>query len=246
MQCVSKVTINKKIASVCLFQQIITAFAGVRRPWDNTVGLLQAIRTILQAKPDGLTPQQIRDVIKREYPSLYGTDSHRSNVEKGHYKDLDHALLAQIYVAYRTASDIYADKSVKPMKFSLMSAEMVPASSEEELVEFENLEKLEEGRGTLYVLGTNLFTKSGDEIVKIGITTGYVEQRINQLYTTSVPYRFRVIKQTETKNYAELEQSLHRILDPFRINRSREYFTEKCLPYIDSLVSIHEDIQRKA
>lgn len=82
--------------------------------------------------------------------------------------------------------------------------------------------------------------------IKIGITTGSVEQRINQLYTTSVPYRFRVIKQTDTKNYAELEQSLHKILDPFRINRSREYFTDKCLPYIDSLLTIHEEIQKNA
>ena len=210
------------------------------------MSLIQAIRTILQGKPEGLTPQQIRDVIKRDYPALYGTESHRSNVDKGHYKDLDHALLAQIYVAYRTAPDIYADKSVKPMKFSLMLSTTSPDATDEESVEFENLEKLEEGRGTLYILGTHLFTKTGQEIIKIGITTGSVEQRINQLYTTSVPYRFRVIKQTDTKNYAELEQSLHKILDPFRINRSREYFTDKCLPYIDSLLTIHEEIQKNA
>lgn len=210
------------------------------------MSLIQAIRTILQGKPEGLTPQQIRDVIKRDYPDLYGTESHRSNVDKGHYKDLDHALLAQIYVAYRTAPDIYADKSVKPMKFSLMLSTASPDATDEESVEFENLEKLEEGRGTLYILGTHLFTKTGQEIIKIGITTGSVEQRINQLYTTSVPYRFRVIKQTDTKNYAELEQSLHKILDPFRINRSREYFTDKCLPYIDSLLTIHEEIQKNA
>jgi hypothetical protein len=210
------------------------------------MSLIQAIRTILQGKPEGLTPQQIRDVIKRDYPDLYGTESHRSNVDKGHYKDLDHALLAQIYVAYRGAPDIYADKSVKPMKFSLMLSSTSPDAADEESVEFENLEKLEEGRGTLYILGTHLFTKTGQEIIKIGITTGSVEQRINQLYTTSVPYRFRVIKQTDTKNYAELEQSLHKILDPFRINRSREYFTDKCLPYIDSLLTIHEEIQKNA
>jgi len=210
------------------------------------MSLIQAIRTILQGKPEGLTPQQIRDVIKRDYPDLYGTESHRSNVDKGHYKDLDHALLAQIYVAYRAAPDIYADKSVKPMKFSLMLSTTSPDATDEESVEFENLEKLEEGRGTLYILGTHLFTKAGQEIIKIGITTGSVEQRINQLYTTSVPYRFRVIKQTDTKNYAELEQSLHKILDPFRINRSREYFTDKCLPYIDSLLTIHEEIQKNA
>jgi hypothetical protein len=75
----------------------------------------------------------------------------------------------------------------------------------------------------MYVLGTNLYTKEGEEIVKIGITTGSVDARISQLYTTGVPFRFRVIKKYETKNYYELEQALHRLLEPYRINRSREF-----------------------
>ena len=72
--------------------------------------------------------------------------------------------------------------------------------------------------------------KRGEEIVKIGIATGSVDARINQLYTTGVPFRFRVIKEFG-KNYYELEQALHRLLEPYRINRSREFFTDKCLPY---------------
>jgi hypothetical protein len=105
-------------------------------------------------------------------------------------------------------------------------------------LESENLQKLEEGIGTLYVLGTKLYTKDGEEIIKIGITTGSVEKRISQLYTTGVPYRFRVIKEYETKNYSELEQSLHRLLDPYRINRSREVFTEKALEYVEKVIEI--------
>jgi hypothetical protein len=53
----------------------------------------------------------------------------------------------------------------------------------------------------VYVLGTNLYTKDGQEIIQIGITTGSVEARINQLYTTGVPFRFRVIKTLDTTNY---------------------------------------------
>jgi hypothetical protein len=209
------------------------------------MGLLEVIRKILQSNPDGLTPQDLREVIKAEYPSLYGTESHRRNVERGHYKDLDHALLAQIYVAYRNAPDVYADKSVKPMRFSLIGSQEPELELTDEPIELENLDRLESGRGTLYVLGTHLYTKDGREIVKIGITTGSVEQRINQLYTTSVPFRFRVLKQHETKNYAELEQSLHKLLDPFRINRSREYFTDQSLGFVDQVIQIHEEIQRK-
>jgi hypothetical protein len=204
-----------------------------------------AIRTLLSGKPEGLTPQELRDLIKANYPDLYGTASHRRNVDKGHYKDLDHALLAQIYVVQRNATDIYSDRSEKPMRLSL-AGECSPMLESEEDVEdtiaAENLEKLEKGQGTLYLLGTNLFTKNGKEIVKIGITTGPVQARINQLYNTSVPYRFRVIQEIETASYSELEQALHKLFDPFRINKSREFFSEDCLEFVDTLIDIHRKI----
>ncbi|MBU2804410.1 GIY-YIG nuclease family protein, partial [Acidithiobacillus ferridurans] len=65
-------------------------------------------------------------------------------------------------------------------------------------IENEDIERLESGVGTLYILGTNTYTKGGEEIVKIGITTGSVDSRINQLYTTGVPFKFRLIKQYST------------------------------------------------
>lgn len=210
------------------------------------MSLTNIIRQLLKDRPDGLTPQEIRDQIKQQNPEYYGTDSHLKNVERGHYKDIDHALLAQIYVVRRTANDIYADTSVKPMKLSLMAADLAESEREVEVLATEDLSRLEEGIGTLYVLGTNLYSKEGEEIIKIGITTGSVRQRINQLYNTSVPYRFRSIREYETSNYAELEQSMHKILDPFRINRSREYFTEGSLPFIEQLIEMHENILRKA
>lgn len=209
-----------------------------------------AIRNLLSGKPDGLTPQEIRELIKEKYPELYGTESHRRNVEKGHYKDIDHAVLAQIYVVQNNASDIYSDRTQKPMRLSLLGEDRVSRQDLEDIedleetISTENLQKLENGIGTLYVLSTNLYTKEGKEIVKIGITTGLVEHRINQLYRTNVPYRFRVIREIETKNYAELEQAMHKIFDPFRINRSREFFIEDCLEYIDSLLDIHYKIAK--
>jgi hypothetical protein len=193
-----------------------------------------------------MTPQQLRDKIKVNHPEYYGTESHRRNVEKGHYKDLDHALLAQIYVAARSAGNISVDRSQKPIKLTAMPGAVDDSSVIGDEIDSEDLEKLEAGVGTMYVLGTNLYTKEGQEIIKIGITTGTVDARINQLYTTGVPFRFRVINEFETKNYYELEQALHRLLDPYRINRSREFFTDRCLPYIEQVVAIHQGIQRKA
>jgi len=160
----------------------------------------ELIRQILRTRPEGMTPQQLRDKIKTDHPEYYGTESHRRNVEKGHYNDLDHALLAQIYVAARSAGQINVDRSQRPIRLIAVSGVADVGDAIEEGIDTENLEKLEAGVGTMYVLGTNLYTKEGEEIVKIGITTGSVDARISQLYTTGVPFRFRVIAEFETKN----------------------------------------------
>jgi len=100
-----------------------------------------------------MTPQQLRDSIKADHPDYYGTESHRRNVEKGHYKDLDHALLAQIYVAARSASNISVDKSQKPIRLTVMPGPVDDGSAIEEEIDTEDLEKLEAGVGTMCVLG---------------------------------------------------------------------------------------------
>jgi hypothetical protein len=200
------------------------------------------VRAILREHPAGLTPQEIRTIVKEHYPAYYGTESHVRNVESGNYKDLDHALLARIYIACRSASDIFADKSQKPHLISLETGAEPQELNEPDFIEGEDLEKLAADVGTLYVLGTNLFTSEGVEIIKIGITTGPVEKRIAQLYTTGVPFRFRVICQLETTNYSKLEQALHCLFDKYRINRAREFFTDNCLAYILALTAMHQKI----
>jgi hypothetical protein len=204
------------------------------------------IRQILRTHPAGMTPQQVRDRVKADHPDYYGTESHRRNVEKGHYKDLDHALLAQIYVAARSAGQIAVDRSQKPIKLIAVAGSADDPDANDEEIDNENLERLEAGFGTMYVLGTNLYTKEGEESLKIGITTGSVKARIDQLYTTGVPFRFRTIREYETRNYYELEQALHKLLHPYRINRTREFFREGCLPYVEQIVSIHHGIQGKS
>jgi hypothetical protein len=204
---------------------------------------MELIRNILANHPKGLTPQQLREHIKKHHAAFYGTEAHRRNVEKGHYQDLDHALLAQIYIAARSGVGLSVDRSTKPIKLSLGSRPTEGESPPDESIDSENLEKLEAGVGTLYILGTHLYTKSGEEIFKIGITTGPIEARLTQLYTTGVPFKFRVVKVFDTSNFYELEQSLHKLLDPYRINRSREFFTEKCLPFVEQICAIHKDIQ---
>ena len=78
------------------------------------------VKEILSSISDPVTPQDIRDHIKMKYPDFYGTPSHFRNVEKGFYKDIDNALLAQIYTLIGTSNAFLCDKSTKPMKVSLV------------------------------------------------------------------------------------------------------------------------------
>jgi len=77
------------------------------------------VREILSEASEPLTPQIIRERIKADYAQHYGTESHRRNVAKGHYKDLDHALLAQIYLSVRNSKHFYYDNRTKPARVSL-------------------------------------------------------------------------------------------------------------------------------
>lgn len=99
------------------------AFEALREGGAPSSGFLDCIRTLLRAAPAGLTPQEIRRLIKARYPSFFDTESHRRNVARGHYADADHALLAQIYSSCRTARDISIDRSTKPLRYRIDSGE---------------------------------------------------------------------------------------------------------------------------
>ena len=81
------------------------------------------VKEIMASTSDPMTPQEIRDQVKIKHPDFYGTPAHHRNVGKGHYKDLDHALLAQIYSLTGTSDIFHCDKSTKPMKISLSGFE---------------------------------------------------------------------------------------------------------------------------
>ena len=85
--------------------------------------LKNVIKEILELAQKPLTPQEIRGIIKEKYPGFYGTSSHKINVVKGHYRNLDHALLAQIYSLIKLNSSFSCDTSKKPMIVSIRNNE---------------------------------------------------------------------------------------------------------------------------
>lgn len=195
----------------------------------------ETVRSVVEASQQPLTPQEIKEVIKFQYAEFYGTASHLRNVDRGHYTTSDHALLAQIYGVVRTNDEFFCDYSCRPYKVSLTTGELAEDAPE--------LEDFDVSIGNVYVLKTGTYTQQGREIIKIGFTSQNIAKRISQLYTTGVPFEFSVHKIYSTRNFIELEQALHKLLTDFRINKSREFFTDDALPFIDSVAEIHEMIQ---
>ena len=198
---------------------------------------VEVVRQVLVSQGAPMTPQEIREKIIKNFPEFYGTESHKRNVERGHYQNIDHALLAQIYSVVRTNDSFFCDKDTRPMKISIVE------ENEEEIPEIEDYENDE---GIVYVLKTNTYTKDGKEIIKIGFTTQDVNIRISQLYTTGVPFEFQPYKMIKTKCFVELEQALHKLLSPYRINKSREFYTEDSLVHLEQICNIHKIIQNEA
>ena len=111
--------------------------------------------------------------------------------------------------------------------------------------EMPTIEDFESEEGIVYVLKTNTYTKDGKEIIKIGFTNQDINKRVNQLYTTGVPFEFQVYRSYKTKNFIELELALHKLLDPYRITKSREFFTEDALPFVEKIFEVHKAIQNE-
>lgn len=200
----------------------------------------EAIYEVIRNAARPITPQEVRDIIKVQFPQFFGTESHTRAVEKKTFNSLDHALLADVYTYVKGSDKFLIDQSVKPYRISL------PANEEaSETVDDELPEDLLKEMGIVYVLSTGVYTAQGKRIVKIGFTTQDLQTRINQLYTTGSPFKFEVIKSYSVHNYVELEQALHKLLAPHRLNNAREFFTENVLKYIDVVVDLHNNIQKE-
>lgn len=212
-------------------------------PYNNLVRqkimqFIDAVTSVLQKAGTPLSPAEIRDRLKIDYPHFYGTESHQRMVERRSCQSLDHALMLQVYNLAQNAR-FTCDRSVKPMQLSIAEND-APACDDKG--DFISAEAIEKDAGTVYILKTGTFTRDGKEIIKIGITSGEVEQRISQLYTTGVPYRFSIHAAHKINGFIELERALHSLLARFRLSSSREFFTDDALPFVDKILALHKEI----
>lgn len=81
-----------------------------------------------------------------------------------------------------------------------------------------------QNKGYVYILTNPAFKENW---VKIGKTSGSVEKRMDDLFTTALPKRFDLYAWCKTAKFNELEKQMHHILDDLtqtRIDEKREFF----------------------
>lgn len=82
-----------------------------------------AVVQIVGNNSSAVTPQEIRDRIKQQFPSLCDTAAQRRSVESKHHSDVDHALLAQIYTFVGANPRFERDESVTPYRIAIRGDE---------------------------------------------------------------------------------------------------------------------------
>lgn len=235
----NKPQVRKKYAIACLLQNTLapSSVYGEKMSFKST------IISIISNNKIAMTPQEIREVVKKNHSEYYNTESQQRNVEKGHYNSIDNALLAQIYTTIKQEPFICL-RDQRPIKVILPDND-IPEDDLLMEIEIDSEESIENNRGILYVLKTNTYTIEGKAILKIGITSGDIDLRIKQLYTTGVPYKFEIYKKYSVTGFIELERALHALLTKFRINPNREFFTEDALIFLENIIDIHNKIVSK-
>lgn len=101
-------------------------------------------------------------------------------------------------------------------------------------------------QGYVYILTNPAFK---EDWVKIGKTSGSVEKRMEELFTTALPTRFELYAWCKTAKYNDLEKQAHHILDKltdFRIADNREFFQlvpSEALDVLRELASTLDDAE---
>lgn len=75
--------------------------------------------------------------------------------------------------------------------------------------------------GWVYVLGNQYLAEN---VYKIGLTTGRIERRMKQLYTTGVPGQFDCVDAWWFSDCHHAESFVHDLLAEYRIDDGREFF----------------------
>lgn len=95
--------------------------------------------------------------------------------------------------------------------------------------------------GFVYILTNPAFKTF---YIKIGFTTN-LEERLSNLYNTSVPLRFRVYALLKTTKYKQAEKMIHSAFKTSRIGDDREFFMLKPDEALEQMKIVAEGLEAK-
>lgn len=159
------------------------------------------------------TPRPIKIEIEGYWrkidPKFYGKDKH-GNVVKGRdwvKADVSWKARPLLEDTVFVKSSISSARTTIDDYIKAVNSQKTPATEE---------------RNVLYILECSAMR---DEIYKVGWTSKTAEDRAKELSsTTGIPVPFRVVKYWRHFSPSEIENRVHAMLAPYRINNSREFF----------------------
>lgn len=89
--------------------------------------------------------------------------------------------------------------------------------------------------GCTYIITNRAFRKY---YIKIGCTSKSVEERVKELYDTSIPEPFDIFATLVTPQYLVAEKMMHKVFSDCRISESREFFYLLPSEALDQLTAI--------
>ena len=200
------------------------------------------ISRIKELLSDGDTAKDVFNKIIANYPEILEKRLKQVSTEKQAMQQLNAQISSVLYRHEGILFDI--DRSTRPYRYSFISTKESDDIDEDINDSDISIDIEEQDIGYIYIIDTNLYTKDGESIYKIGKAND-IDKRIKQLNSEQGCYEKHTIKHTyRVIRPYKIEHSIHCLLDKGRVNPKKEGFygvyVEENIELIESMVKLFE------
>jgi hypothetical protein len=141
--------------------------------------------------------------------------------------------------------EIGTDKNNKPIKEKtwVKKTESYYSARVDELIveKSKSTNYTNKNSGFIYIMRNG---NLGKNVYKIGLTTKTTDERAKQLSKTSIPDKFIVMREWNTKDCYLAEKKIHELLSNYRVDKKREFFEVDMKTANDVIDSVIDQINR--
>ena len=121
------------------------------------------------------------------------------------------------------------DRTERPFRYSFIDHNADEIDDDDDIIISDTVTEEEIDTGYIYILDTNLYTKEGKSIYKIGKAND-IDKRIKQLNSEQGCYQKHILKHSyHVERPYKIEHSIHCVLDKGRVNPKKEGFYSDCV-----------------